>query len=70
MRALPAPSKHPPARPLLSRPPQGYMVGNGCTDAEFDGNAVPPFAVGKSLISQARRAGVLGRATPADRGRR
>ncbi|GBF96984.1 serine carboxypeptidase-like [Raphidocelis subcapitata] len=31
---------------------QGYLVGNGCTDAEFDGNALPPFAAGKSLISQ------------------
>ncbi|KIY91912.1 cathepsin A [Monoraphidium neglectum] len=31
---------------------QGYMVGNGCTDEEYDGNALPPFAVGKSLISQ------------------
>jgi hypothetical protein len=27
------------------------MVGNGCTDARFDGNARVPFAVGKSLIS-------------------
>ncbi|KAI8471231.1 MAG: peptidase S10, serine carboxypeptidase [Monoraphidium minutum] len=32
---------------------QGYVVGNGCTDAEYDGNALPPFAAGKSLISQA-----------------
>lgn len=31
---------------------QGYMVGNGCTDPEFDGNAQVPFAVGKSLISR------------------
>jgi len=30
---------------------QGYMVGNGCTDQDFDGNAQVPFAVGKSLIS-------------------
>lgn len=30
---------------------KGYMVGNGCTDEEFDGNARVPFAVGKSLIS-------------------
>jgi hypothetical protein len=30
---------------------QGYMVGNGCTDMDFDGNAQVPFAVGKSLIS-------------------
>jgi serine carboxypeptidase-like clade 1 len=27
------------------------MVGNGCTDQKFDGNAQVPFAVGKSLIS-------------------
>lgn len=31
---------------------KGYLVGNGCTDAEYDGNAVPPFAAGRSLISQ------------------
>lgn len=30
---------------------KGYMVGNGCTDQDFDGNAQVPFAVGKSLIS-------------------
>lgn len=30
---------------------QGYMVGNGCTDCDFDGNAQVPFALGKSLIS-------------------
>jgi hypothetical protein len=30
---------------------QGYMVGNGCTDRDFDGNAQVPFALGKSLIS-------------------
>jgi serine carboxypeptidase-like clade 1 len=29
----------------------GYAVGNGCTDAAFDGNALVPFAAGKSLIS-------------------
>lgn len=29
----------------------GYAVGNGCTDAAFDGNALVPFALGKSLIS-------------------
>lgn len=29
----------------------GYMVGNGCTDDEYDGNAIPLFALGKSLIS-------------------
>jgi hypothetical protein len=27
------------------------MVGNGCTDMHFDANALPSFAVGKSLIS-------------------
>lgn len=31
--------------------PQGYLVGNGCTDQAYDGNAQVPFAVGKSLIS-------------------
>jgi hypothetical protein len=30
---------------------QGYLVGNGCTDVHFDGNAQVPFALGKSLIS-------------------
>lgn len=30
---------------------QGYLVGNGCTDLDFDGNAQVPFAFGKSLIS-------------------
>uniref|UniRef100_A0A383WG00 Carboxypeptidase n=1 Tax=Tetradesmus obliquus TaxID=3088 RepID=A0A383WG00_TETOB len=30
---------------------KGYLVGNGCTDAHFDGNAQVPFAFGKSLIS-------------------
>jgi hypothetical protein len=30
---------------------QGYLVGNGCTDQAYDGNAQVPFAVGKSLIS-------------------
>ncbi len=29
----------------------GYAVGNGCTDEMFDGNALPSFAFGKSLIS-------------------
>lgn len=28
----------------------GYMVGNGCTDERYDGNAFPLFAMGKSLI--------------------
>lgn len=30
---------------------QGYMVGNGCTDEEFDGDALVPFAHGMGLIS-------------------
>ncbi|KAF6258886.1 peptidase S10, serine carboxypeptidase [Scenedesmus sp. NREL 46B-D3] len=30
---------------------KGYLVGNGCTDPHFDGNAQVPFALGKSLIS-------------------
>lgn len=30
-----------------------YIVGNGVTDAEYDGNAIVPFAAGKSLLSQA-----------------
>ncbi len=29
------------------------MVGNGVCDAEFDGNAIVPFAYGQSLISSA-----------------
>ena len=29
---------------------RGYLVGNGVTDAEFDGDALVPFAYGKSLI--------------------
>ena len=37
--------------PLLNL--QGYMVGNGVTDPVFDGNALVPFAAGKSLIDQA-----------------
>jgi hypothetical protein len=36
---------------LLLLPLQGYLVGNGCTDPHFDGNAQVPFALGKSLIS-------------------
>mmetsp|Transcript_17479 Transcript_17479/g.29987 ORF Transcript_17479/g.29987 Transcript_17479/m.29987 type:complete len:529 (+) Transcript_17479:45-1631(+) len=31
---------------------QGILVGNGCTDAEVDGNALPAFVSGKSLIPQ------------------
>lgn len=30
----------------------GYMVGNGVTDTEVDGDAFVPFAAGKSLISR------------------
>ena len=30
----------------------GYMVGNGVTDSEVDGDAFVPFAAGKSLISR------------------
>ena len=29
---------------------QGYLVGNGVTDEEFDGNALVPFAHGMGLI--------------------
>lgn len=46
------PIRHPPPPPKNTKHTQGYLVGNGCTDAEFDGNALPPFAAGKSLISQ------------------
>ncbi|GIL64198.1 hypothetical protein Vafri_18178, partial [Volvox africanus] len=28
----------------------GYLVGNGCTDERYDGNAHPPYAAGKSLL--------------------
>ena len=31
---------------------QGYMVGNGVTDPVFDGNALVPYALGKSLIDR------------------
>ncbi|KAK3416058.1 hypothetical protein EUGRSUZ_H01620 [Eucalyptus grandis] len=30
---------------------KGYMIGNGVTDEEFDGNAYVPFAFGMGLIS-------------------
>lgn len=30
---------------------QGYMVGNGCTDEKFDGDAIIPFIYGMGLIS-------------------
>jgi serine carboxypeptidase-like clade 1 len=29
---------------------RGYAVGNGCTDAEFDGDALPPFLAGRGLL--------------------
>lgn len=29
---------------------QGYAIGNGVTDDEVDGNAIIPFAHGKSLL--------------------
>ncbi|KAJ1482575.1 peptidase S10, serine carboxypeptidase [Baffinella frigidus] len=32
---------------------QGIMVGNGVTDPVYDGNALVPFAFGKSLIDKA-----------------
>uniref|UniRef100_A0A2P2LUU3 Carboxypeptidase n=1 Tax=Rhizophora mucronata TaxID=61149 RepID=A0A2P2LUU3_RHIMU len=37
------------AKPVLNF--KGYMVGNGVTDEEFDGNALVPFAHGMGLIS-------------------
>jgi serine carboxypeptidase-like clade I len=30
----------------------GYAVGNGCTDAQYDGNALPPFLAGRGLLPQ------------------
>jgi serine carboxypeptidase-like clade 1 len=30
---------------------QGYLVGNGCTDDKFDGDAIIPFMYGMGLIS-------------------
>jgi len=30
---------------------QAYMVGNGVTDKQFDGNALVPFVHGMGLIS-------------------
>lgn len=30
---------------------QGYLVGNGVTDEEIDGNALVPFVHGMGLIS-------------------
>lgn len=43
---------------------QGYLIGNGVTDDEFDGNAYLPFAAGKSLITELQ----LQRATEACNG--
>lgn len=36
---------------LMSLYLQGYLVGNGLTDRQFDGNALVPFAHGMGLIS-------------------
>ncbi|KAJ0988980.1 hypothetical protein J5N97_007336 [Dioscorea zingiberensis] len=36
-------------KPILNF--KGYMVGNGVTDTEYDGNALVPFAHGMALIS-------------------
>lgn len=36
---------------ILNHFVQGYLVGNGVTDEEFDGNALVPFAHGMGLIS-------------------
>ena len=41
----------PPRCRQISDPLQGYLIGNGVTDPEIDGNALPSFARGKSLIS-------------------
>ncbi|KAF8015376.1 hypothetical protein BT93_H1013 [Corymbia citriodora subsp. variegata] len=37
------------AKPVINF--KGYMVGNGVTDAKFDGNALVPFVYGMGLIS-------------------
>ncbi|KAL5566721.1 hypothetical protein UlMin_029885 [Ulmus minor] len=37
------------AKPIINF--KGYMVGNGVTDPQFDGNALVPFAHGMALIS-------------------
>ena len=39
---------------------QGYIVGNGVTDPEIDGNALPSFARGKSLIPHALYTALVG----------
>jgi serine carboxypeptidase-like clade 1 len=31
---------------------KGYAIGNGCTDAQYDGNALPPFLAGRGLLPQ------------------
>jgi len=31
---------------------KGYAVGNGCTDAQYDGDALPPFLAGRGLLPQ------------------
>lgn len=45
------PNQHQQVWFLSSAPnAQGYAVGNGCTDERIDGNALPLFGVGKSLL--------------------
>lgn len=31
---------------------QGYLIGNGVTDVNYDGNALVPFVHGMGLISE------------------
>ncbi|KAK9265555.1 hypothetical protein L1049_021561 [Liquidambar formosana] len=38
------------AKPIINF--KGYMIGNGVTDENFDGNALVPFAHGMGLISE------------------
>lgn len=40
-------------------PLRGFLVGNGCTDEAFDGNALVPFAAGHAFISQEQHADIL-----------
>jgi hypothetical protein len=39
-------------------PLRGYLVGNGVADEQYDGNALVPFAYGKSLIRCSAAAGL------------